>query len=133
MYGLDSLFADQGSRSARLCGGLGVILAPNIFQFADVGGPAVFIPRLLGVVLIAYSLFTRYELGVIKLISMPYHLIVDFLAALFLALSPFLFGFSDKSANVWLPHVVVGIAVILVVIVSKTQPRRSMERPVASA
>jgi hypothetical protein len=113
--------------------GLALILAPNIFQFADVGGPAVFIPRLLGVVLIAYSLFTRYELGVIKVISMPYHLIVDFLAALFLALSPFLFGFSNKSANVWLPHVVVGIAVIVVVIVSKTQPSRSMERPVASA
>jgi hypothetical protein len=113
--------------------GLALILAPNIFQFADVGGPAVFIPRLLGVVLIAYSLFTRYELGVIKFISMPYHLIVDFLAALFLALSPFLFGFSNKSANVWLPHVVVGIAVIIVVIVSKTQPSRSMERPVASA
>jgi len=109
--------------------GLALILAPNIFQFADVGGPAVFIPRLLGVVLIAYSLFTRYELGVIKVISMPYHLIVDFLAALFLALSPFLFGFSNKTANVWLPHVVVGIAVI----VSKTQPSRSMERPVASA
>ena len=113
--------------------GLALILAPNIFQFADVGGPAVFIPRLLGVVLIAYSLFTRYELGVIKFISMPYHLIVDFLAALLLALSPFLFGFSNKSANVWLPHVVVGIAVIIVVIVSKTQPSRSMERPVASA
>ena len=113
--------------------GLALILAPNIFQFADVGGPAVFIPRLLGVVLIAYSIFTRYELGVIKVISMPYHLIVDFLAALFLALSPFLFGFSNKTANVWLPHVVVGIAVIVVVIVSKTQPSRSMERPVASA
>jgi len=113
--------------------GLALILAPNIFQFADVGGPAVFIPRLLGVVLISYSLFTRYELGVIKVISMPYHLIVDFLAALFLALSPFLFGFSNKTANVWLPHVVVGIAVIVVVIVSKTQPSRSMERQVASA
>ena len=69
----------------------------------------------------------------IKVISMPYHLIVDFLAALFLAVSPFLFGFSNRSANVWLPHVVVGIAVIVVVIVSKTQPSRSMERPVASA
>ena len=113
--------------------GLALILAPNIFQFADVGGPAVFIPRLLGVVLIAYSLFTRYELGVIKVISMPYHLIVDFLAALFLALSPFLFGFSNNTANVWLPHVVVGIAVIVVVIVSKTQPSRPMARPVASA
>jgi len=108
--------------------GLALIFAPNIFQFADIGGPAVFVPRLLGVVLIAYSLLTRYEWGVIKVISMPYHLIVDFLAALFLALSPFMFGFNNEEANVWLPHVVVGVAVILVVIVSKTHPGNSMER-----
>jgi hypothetical protein len=108
--------------------GLALIFAPNIFQFADIGGSAVFVPRLLGVVLIAYSLLTRYEWGVIKVISMPYHLIVDFLAALFLALSPFLFGFYNEEANVWLPHVVVGVAVILVVIVSKTHPGSSMER-----
>jgi len=106
--------------------GLALILAPNIFQFADVGGPAVLIPRVLGVVLIVYSLITRYEWGVIKLISMPYHLMIDFLAALFLALSPFLFGFSNKEPNAWLPHVVVGIAVVAVVIVSKTQPGDSM-------
>ena len=106
--------------------GLALILAPTIFQFADVGGTAVLIPRVLGVVLIVYSLLTRYEWGVVKLISMPYHLVIDFLAALFLALSPFLFGFSNKEPNAWLPHVVVGIAVVVVVIVSKTQPGSSM-------
>jgi len=106
--------------------GIALILAPNIFQFADVGGAAVLIPRVLGVALIVYSLITRYEWGVIKLISMPYHLMIDFLAALFLALSPFLFGFSNKEPNAWLPHVVVGIAVLLVVVVSKTRPGNSM-------
>jgi steroid 5-alpha reductase family enzyme len=80
---------------------------------------------VLGVVLIVYSLITRYELGVIKLISMRYHLMIDFLAALLLALSPFLFGFNNKEPNAWLPHVVVGIAVVVVVIVSKTQPGNS--------
>ena len=106
--------------------GLALIVAPNIFQFAEVGGPAVLVPRVLGAVLIVYSLITRYEWGVIKLISMPYHLMIDFLAALFLALSPFLFGFSSRAPNAWLPHVVVGIAVVLVVIVSKTQSGNSM-------
>lgn len=102
--------------------GLALILAPNIFQFADVGGTAVLIPRVLGVVLIIYSLITRYEWGAIKLIGMPYHLVIDFLAALLLALSPFLFGFSNKVPNAWLPHVVVGVAVVVVVLVSKTHP-----------
>ena len=112
--------------------GVALILAPNIFGFANVGGPAVFIPRLLGIVLIAYSLLTRYEWGLIKVISMPYHLVVDALAAIFLALSPFLFGFSNQEVRVWLPHVVVGIAVILVVAVSKTHPETTVGRHVSA-
>jgi SPW repeat-containing protein len=108
--------------------GLALILAPNIFQFTDVGGPAVLIPRLLGIVLIVYSVFTRYEWGLVRIIGMRYHLMVDFAAALFLAASPFLFGFSNQKLNAWLPHVVVGVAVILVVIVSKTQTDTSMAR-----
>jgi hypothetical protein len=102
--------------------GLALILAPNIFQFSSMGGPAAWTPRVLGVVLILYSLVTKYEWGVLKLVAMPYHLVIDFLAALFLAASPFIFGFFRDSPNVWLPHLVVGIAVILVVIVSQTQP-----------
>jgi hypothetical protein len=105
--------------------GLALIFAPNIFQFTSVGGAAVFIPRLLGTVLIVYSLFTNYEWGIFKVLPMGYHLVVDFLAALFLALSPFLFGFSNQGLNVWLPHTVVGIVVILVVLVSQTQPSAS--------
>jgi hypothetical protein len=101
---------------------IALILAPNIFQFSNAGAAPVWIPRILGVVLIAYSLFTRYEWGLIKVVAMPYHLMVDLGASIFLAASPFIFGFAGQSANVWLPHVVVGIAVILVVLVSKTQP-----------
>ena len=79
----------------------------------------------MGIGLILYSLVTKYELGVpgIKFIPMPYHLIFDFIAAVLLAVSPFLFGFSSKPLNVWLPHLVVGIAVVLVVLVSKTHPK----------
>ena len=106
--------------------GIVLILAPNIFQFSSMGGTAVWIPRVLGVVLIVYSLVTNYEWGVVKLVAMPYHLVIDFLAALFLAASPFIFGFFRDSPNVWLPHLVVGIAVLLVVIVTQTQPGRTL-------
>jgi drug/metabolite transporter (DMT)-like permease len=102
--------------------GIALIAAPYIFGFSDGPMAAKVIPMVLGIVLIVYSLLTKYELGVIKVISMPYHLVVDFLASVFLAISPFLFGFSDQPGNVWLPHVVVGVVVILVVLVSKTQP-----------
>lgn len=102
--------------------GIALILAPMIFGFSDHGGAAVFIPRLLGAVLIAYSIFTDYEWGIFKVVKMPYHLTIDLLASVFLAASPFLFGFVHDGANVWLPHFVVGLTVILVVLVSQTQP-----------
>lgn len=106
--------------------GIALILAPWIFGFSYVGGIAVALPIILGIVLILYSLVTKYELGIpgIKFLPMPYHLIIDFVAAAFLALSPFIFGFVSRPPNVWLPHLIVGIVVILVVIVSQTHPRR---------
>ncbi|POH68444.1 MULTISPECIES: SPW repeat domain-containing protein [Cryobacterium] len=100
---------------------IALILAPTIFMFEEVGGAAVIVPRVLGVGLILYSLFTRYELGLIKVIGMPIHLVFDVLASIVLIASPFLFGFADEAPNAWLPHIVVGIAVILVVLCSKSQ------------
>lgn len=105
--------------------GIALIAAPWLFQFQDVGGMAVYLPMVLGVGLIIYSIFTNYEWGLVKILSMPYHLIVDFIAASLLALSPWLFGFANQKWNAWVPHVVVGVVVILVVLVSKTQPGKS--------
>ena len=99
--------------------GAALIAAPSIFGFRDVGGPAVLIPTVIGIVLIVYSFFTNYEWGVVKKIPMGYHLLVDYLASAFLALSPFAFGFAGQGLNVWLPHFVVGLTVIAVVMVSK--------------
>lgn len=107
---------------------IALVLAPMIFGFSEVGGAAVTVPVVLGVGLFLYSLFTGYEWGLVKVLSMPYHLMIDVVAAAFLALSPFLFGFADQSLNVWLPHVVVGAAVILVVIFSETRPTETVER-----
>lgn len=102
---------------------LALIAAPWIFGFADKGGAAVIIPIVLGIGLFLYSLFTKYEWGLVKVLGMPYHLVVDVIASLFLIASPFVFGFYDMDMwNVWVPHVVVGIAVIIVVIFSQTQP-----------
>lgn len=112
--------------------GIALIAAPWIFGFAYVGGAAVIVPIVLGIALILYSLVTRYELGIpgIKFLPMPYHLVIDFLAAAFLAASPWIFGFYNHPLNVWLPHLVVGIVVVIVVLVSQTHPR-TMVAPAA--
>lgn len=107
--------------------GIALIIAPWLFGFMEVGGPAVVIPMVLGVGLIVYSLFTKYEWGLVKVLGMPYHLIIDTIAAVFLAASPFIFGFNAEVPNAWVPHVVVGIAVILVVIFSQRQPATAVE------
>lgn len=107
---------------------IALIFAPTIFGFASVGGPAVAIPIILGIGLFLYSLFTKYEWGLVKVIGMPYHLIIDVVASVFLALSPWLFGFAGHAWNVWVPHVAVGVAVILVVIFSKTAPEPALQR-----
>ena len=95
-------------------GGIVLLAAPFIFGFFSVGGAAVIIPMVLGIGLIVYSLLTRYELGIpgLKFIPMPLHLVFDFVAAAFLALSPFLFHFVNQTPNVWLPHLIAGVGVI---------------------
>jgi len=91
--------------------GVALIAAPWIFQFSEHTAATV-VPIVLGIGLIAYSLFTDYELGVWKVAPMAVHNLIDIVAGSFLALSPWLFGFADESANVWLPHVVVGLAAV---------------------
>lgn len=103
--------------------GIALILAPWIFAFSAVGGAAVTLPIVLGIALIVYSFFTNYELGLVKVLPMTAHLVIDFIAAAFLALSPWIFGFSAGPANSWVPHLVVGIVVILVVLTTQTRPR----------
>ena len=91
--------------------GAALIAAPWIFQFSEHKAATV-VPIVLGIGLIAYSLFTNYELGVWKVAPMAVHNVIDVVAGAVLAASPWLFGFADESANVWLPHVIVGAAAI---------------------
>lgn len=102
--------------------GIALIAAPWIFGFADVGGAAMWIPIILGIGLIIYSLLTDYEYRVVKAIPMPAHLALDGIAGLFLAASPWLFGFADEEWNVWVPHLVVGLVVIAVALTTQTRP-----------
>jgi len=95
-----------------------LIAAPWIFQFSDDTTPTV-ISIVLGAGLIGYSLFTNYELGVWKVAPMAVHNLIDIVAGALLALSPWLFGFSDDGAKVWLPFVVVGLAAIFLGLTTK--------------
>jgi hypothetical protein len=91
--------------------GAALIAAPWLFGFSEHTAATV-VPIVLGIGLIAYSLFTDYELGVWKVAPMAVHNLIDIAAGTLLAASPWIFGFADESANVWVPHLVVGLAAV---------------------
>lgn len=96
--------------------GLLLIISPNVFGFAT-GGIEARIPVILGIAALVYSLFTNYELGVFKVLSFKAHLTMDVLSGILLAVSPWLFAFSD---TVWRPHLLLGLVEIGAVLMTRT-------------
>lgn len=72
---------------------------------------------MAGITLI-YSLCTRYELGLFRVLSMRGHLILDFLAGLFLCMTPFLYHMPRQATSIL---VGVGIFEILVSLLSRSE------------
>ena len=99
--------------------GILLIAAPWLFGFSD-HTTATAILVALGVGVILYSLFTDYELGLVRSLPMPTHLWLDGLGGALLAVSPWLFGFADHT---WAPHVVVGVIEIATAMCTHTRSR----------
>lgn len=110
--------------------GAALIAMPWLLGFAS-GGAETWVPVAAGVATLLYSLFTDYELGVIRRIQMPVHLWLDGVAGVLLAASPWLFGFDQR---VWIPFVAVGVMELLVALLTQTIPayeRRGARRSTA--
>ena len=84
--------------------GLLLIVSPWIFGFPE--GAATMVPVVLGAGTIVYSLITDYELGLLKVISMKAHLLIDLMAGLLLIAAPWLFGFDEIV--IW-PFIILGV------------------------
>ncbi|MCH7410582.1 SPW repeat protein [Belliella sp. DSM 111904] len=85
-----------------------LLASPWIFEFSDVQ-EAMIVPMATGVLILLMSLTTKYEFGVINLISLRIHLMIDILAGIILTMSPWLLGFRDW---VFWPHFILGILLI---------------------
>ena len=103
-------------------GGILLLVAPNLLGFADLGGAAVWVPRILGVIVLLQSIMTNYEVGLVKLLPMKMHLMNDYVAGLVLAASPWIFGFADQPSNAWMPHVILGIVIFILTLLTDPQP-----------
>ena len=95
-----------------------LIASPWLFGFAA-GGAEQWVPVVLGAGVLLYSVLTDYELGLVKKLQMPAHLLLDAVGGLALAVSPWMFGFDER---VWMPHVVVGLIEVVTAAITNTVP-----------
>jgi hypothetical protein len=97
--------------------GLAMICAPSFGRFSNMILPsAIFI--VLGVTIVAYSLFTRYEHGPYGVLPVKLNLKFDIGVAIFVMASPFLFGFS--ASVIW-TNMVLGGLMLGTALISETE------------
>ncbi len=94
---------------------------PRLLGIEDVPASARAL-RLWGAGAVAYTALTDFELGVVKVLPMPAHLALDVVGALALSASPWVSGYVRTGRRYWLPHALIGIAVILLALITRTQP-----------
>lgn len=98
-------------------GGLLIVVA------LAVGGESLAVATgvIVGAVVLAVSMLTRYPLGVVKVLPFTLHSAGDYLAAFLLIVSPFALGFTDVAGGLAAFYVVVGVAVLAVSLITNYQ------------
>ena len=95
-----------------------LIVMPWAGGFAA-NGAETWVPVVLGLGIVGYSLCTDYECSVRRDLPMTTHLALDAGGGALLAVSPWLFGFADR---VWVPFVVIGLFEIAASLMTQTSP-----------
>lgn len=104
--------------------GIVLLIVPALLQL-DRDSAEGMILYVLGTILIFYSAFTNYELGIIKVIPMKMHLTLDIFSGIFLATAPWVLDFENQ---VCIPFVILGVTEIAVGLTttSKKAPHTSV-------
>lgn len=89
------------------CFALFSILSPVLFGLED--GRETIVLLCFGLLIILYSFFTDYALGLSRQVPLALHLRIDQLVALMMMASPWLLNFEDV---IYLPHVSLGFALL---------------------
>lgn len=101
--------------------GLLLIASPWLLDFAA-GGAETWVPVIAGSLILLQTILTDFEVGVVRMLPMQTHLMMDFAIGVLLALSPWLFGFADQ---VYTPHVIFGVFAILASLTTHRSPSTS--------
>ena len=93
------------------------LLMPLILDLDTATAPAkVF--QYLGIITVIYSVLTRYEYGLLKVLPMKVHLGLDLLSGIFLTLSPWIFGFAGQ---LFVPYVLLGLFEVMASILTSNR------------
>jgi hypothetical protein len=98
--------------------GLGLII---IAIAVGGSGKAVAAGVVVGATVLIVSMFTRYPLGVAKVLPFTVHSAGDYLAAALLVLSPWVLNFHNTDSGLTAVYVVAGIAVLAVSLITNYQ------------
>ena len=81
---------------------------------------------VVGAVVLAVSMLTKYPLGVVKVLPFTIHSAGDYLAAALLLAAPFALGFRDTDSGLSIFYVAGGLAVLAVSLITNYQysPKR---------
>jgi len=96
--------------------GLLFIFLPTLFKWEIISIPSL-VFEISGLTILLYSLITKYDLGILNVISIQKHLLIDCCLGFFIILSPFIFGFYDESYKY---HLISGFLLMLLVGFSTT-------------
>jgi hypothetical protein len=110
------------------------IAAPFLFGFDDDTATAVSI--IAGVLILIVAASTAMSTGLIKSIPVQAHVVLDYILAILLIASPFLFGFSDDGTATAF-FIVLGVLHLLLTIATRfirdERPRRRADAAASAA
>jgi hypothetical protein len=84
-------------------------------------GKAIATGVVVGVVVLAVSMLTKYPLGVVKVLPFTIHSAGDYLAAALLIVGPFALGFDGSSGGLDVFYIIAGVAVLAVSLITNYQ------------
>lgn len=101
--------------------GVGIALIVGALLTTSAPDKAVATGVVVGVVVLAVSMLTKYPLGVVKVLPFTVHSAGDYLAALLLIAGPFIVGFDGSSGGLTAFYIAAGVAVLAVSLITNYQ------------
>lgn len=99
--------------------GIGVltIVAPFLFSFDATAAKLVSV--LVGVGVLVLAVMTDAPTGIARSLPVASHVVLDYVLALFLVVTPFVFGFSDDDDAATAYFIVLGVGYVLLAVLTR--------------